>query len=122
MPPEPEPQPPPGTDANFEHLFGVPVYVNDDWDLVFTGVVDDGAHHYIVCDFIPVGDSDVVPAERALRPFLDMFEPPIVPNVLSFYDALDGTLPHRRYVGAPETEWNAWVGGIGAPMIAFEAW
>ncbi len=122
MPPEPTPPTRTDADATFEHLFGVPVYVDDDWDIVFTGVVFDGVSHYIVCDFIAVGSSDVVPAEHALRPFLDRFAPPIVPNMIAFDDALDGTLPYRRYLGAPEPEWGVWVRGIGAPQIAFEAW
>ena len=103
-------------------LFGVLVPVNDDWDLVFVGVVDDGVSHYIVCDFIPAGDSDLVPAEHALRPFLDQFEPPIVPQVLAFDDALDGTLPHRRYIGAPEPEWSVWAAALGVPVTAIEPW
>lgn len=111
---------PPVTDV--AHLFGVPFELTDDWNLVFVGVVDDGSRHYIVCDFIPVGDSDLVPAEHALRPFMDEFEPPIVPQVLAFDDALDGTLPYRRYIGAPEPEWTVWAAALGVSVTAIEPW
>ena len=105
---------------DFAHLFGVPFELTDEWDLLFVGVVDDGVSHYIVCEFVPVGDSDVVPAEHSLRHVIERFEPPIVPQVLAFDDALDGTLPHRRYMGAPEPEWNVWAARLGVTVVAIE--